>query len=161
MITLISQPTNVVQQFRNNPWRYQQTFLTPLKDLSRFVSSFLALYSFEKAEISTDQVVFEPRNVIKLFESHSLHVENPYNFTVVANGQHDIAELLEAVLGNWMDFVFVPSPQHLAIYADHDEYTTFYTPTEDGLQLLTTTLKEAGFKAVVNYTRGAAEKRWR
>jgi hypothetical protein len=88
------------------------------------------------------------------------HVENPYNFTVVADGQHDIAELLEEILGNWIDFVFVPSPQLLAIYADHDEYTTFYTPNEAGLQLLTTTLEDAGFQAIVNYTRGAAENRW-
>ena len=34
---------------------------------------------------------------------------------------------LQAALGHGVDFVFVSFPGLLAICADHDEYTTFYT----------------------------------
>jgi hypothetical protein len=38
----------------------------------------------------------------------------------------EIAPLLEAALGDWVDFLFVPVPKPFAIYADHDDYITLY-----------------------------------
>jgi hypothetical protein len=80
---------------------------------------------------------------------------------VQAEGQEGIAELLETVLLDWIDFLFVPTPQTFAIYGDHDEYTTFYLPTSALLTEFTGRLKEAGFKAVPNYTRGSLGSKWR
>jgi len=37
-----------IRQFRAGPWRFQKTFKTPLKDLNRFVSTFLASFPLEK-----------------------------------------------------------------------------------------------------------------
>ena len=34
-------------------------------------------------------------------------------------------ELLQALLSEWIDFLFVPIPERFLIYADHDEYITF------------------------------------
>src|SRR5215469_4576553 len=127
MLTLLSERPLEIQRFRAKPWPFQQTFKTPLKDLNRFVSSFLAPFSLEKGALSTDEVVFEPKNLLHLLADSSLTVENQYQLTIQATGQGAVADLLQAALGDWVDFVFVPTPELLAIYADHDEYATFYT----------------------------------
>jgi hypothetical protein len=161
MLTVLSEPTEEILQFRANPWSFQQTFKTPLKDLNRFVSTFLAPYSFERGALSTDLVVFEPKDVLNLVATHSVELENCYNFTLEAKGQREIAVLLEAVLGDWIDFVFVPSPELLAIYADHDEYTTFYFPNVGALKSLTSELETAGFEPVSSYKRTSSGNNWR
>jgi hypothetical protein len=57
------------------------------------------------------------------------------------------------LLGDWVDFVFVPTPEVVAIYADHDEYTTFYTRDNTTLKNLASGLEKSGFEAVRDYTR--------
>ena len=42
-------------------------------------------------------------------------------------------------------------PSKLAIYADHDEYTTFYGRDRAALEALTSALKEAGYEHVPDY----------
>ena len=158
---MLPEPPEELQRFRLSPWPFQQTFETPLKDLKRFVSTILVTYSLDKAALTTDEVVFEPHDVIKLLAANSIKLENCYKFTVQAEGQAGIAELLETVLNNWIDFLFVPTPQSFAIYADHDEYTTFYLPTNALLTEFTGRLKAAGFKAVPNYMRGSSGHNWR
>ncbi len=65
---------------------------------------------------------------MQLCADNSIELDNFWKFTLRAKGQQNVAELLEAMLGDWIDFVFVPTTESFAIYADHDEYTTFYTP---------------------------------
>jgi hypothetical protein len=162
MLRLLAEPTEELRRFRASPWQFQRSFVTPLKDLKRFVSTILEPYTFDRAVLTTDDVVFKPDNVLKLFESHSITVKDYYdNFTVEAESPVEITELLEAVLGNWIDFLFVPIPQQFAIYADHDEYTTFYLPKHSNLNDFSIRLREAGFKAVENYTRASSGDSWR
>jgi len=161
MLTLLSERPLEIQRFRAKPWPFQQTFKTPLKDLNRFVSSFLAPFSLEKGALSTDEVVFEPKNLLHLLADSSLTVENQYQLTIQATGQGAVADLLQAALGDWVDFVFVPTPELLAIYADHDEYTTFYTRDERVLKSLISALEKSGFEAVLDYTRVSSDGKWR
>jgi hypothetical protein len=161
MLTLLSERTDAIQRFRAAPWQFQQTFCTPLKDLKRFVSVFLAPFSVKEGVISTDEVVFEPRNVLKLLAKQSIAVDNCYRFTIEATSSSDVALLLETVLSDWIDFIFLPKPKSFAIYADHDEFTTFYTPKRGALSRLKSGLEEAGFEAVPDYTRGSSGSKWR
>ncbi len=70
--------------------------------------------------------------------------------TLEAEGRQ-VPELLEAVLSDWIDFIFVGTPDELAIYADHDECTTFYVRQEATLDDLVKRLAAAGFEPVPNY----------
>ena len=84
MLSLLSARTEEIHRFRVTPWLYQQTFKTPLKDLNRFVSTFLAPFSLESAALSTDEVVFEPKHLLHLLANNSLSVENYYHLTIQA-----------------------------------------------------------------------------
>jgi hypothetical protein len=66
MLTFLSEQPEEIRRFRAKPWNFQRTFKTPLKDLNRFVSTFLATFSFSEGALSTDEVVFEPRNLLIL-----------------------------------------------------------------------------------------------
>jgi hypothetical protein len=161
MLAVLSERTEEIQRFRAAPWIFQRTFKTPLKDLNRFVSTFLARFTLERGALSTDEVVFEPKDLLHLLTAHSLAVQDYYHLTIQAMGQQEIAELLEAALGDWVDFVFVPSPEVIAIYADHDEYTTFYAQDDATLTSVASNLETAGFEAVPSYTRGSSGDKWR
>jgi hypothetical protein len=161
MLTLLSERPEEIHRFRATPWPFQQTFKTPLKDLNRFVTTFLAPFSLERGTMSTDEVVFEPKDLLRLLSNNSLTVEDQYHLTIQAEGQQAVIHLLQAALGDWVDFVFVPSPEVLAIYADHDEYTTFYTRDDATLKNVTSGLEKSGFEAVPDYTRGSLGNKWR
>ena len=111
--------------------------------------------------MSTDEVVFEPKDLLHLLSNNSLTVEDQYHLTIQAEGQQAVIHLLQAALGDWVDFVFVPSPEVLAIYADHDEYTTFYTRDDATLKNVTSGLEKSGFEAVPDYTRRSSGNKWR
>ena len=49
---------------------------------------------------------------------------------------------------DWIDFVLIPTPKQFAIYADHDEYTTFFAHTRSNLNCVVRPLVEQGFKQV-------------
>jgi len=151
---VFSERTEEIRQFHADPWRFQQIFLTPHKDLSRFVSVLLAQFSLESGALSTDEVVFEPECLLELMATHSIHVANYWNLNLSVEGQKPIADLLEAALGDPVDFVFLPVPEFLAIYADHDGYTTFYCKDQSVLTDLVSELVQAGFEPISDYIRG-------
>jgi hypothetical protein len=64
-----------------------------------------------------------------------------------------VVELLEAALSDWIDFIFVPTPKPFVIYADHDEFTTFYANTKSNLNPVVEALSARGFKRVQDYER--------
>jgi len=72
---------------------------------------------------------------------------------VTAVGQREIEELLNAALSDWVDFIFVPAPKPFVIYADHDEYTTFYANTGSNLNRVAEPLLTQGFEEVSEYQR--------
>jgi hypothetical protein len=161
LITILAERPESLRLFHANPWQFQQTFSTPLKDLNRFVSAIFAPFSWERGAFSTDEVVFEPHHLLRLMAENSIHVENFWALNLEAHGEKETAELLEAALGDWVDFVFLPVPESIAIYADHDEYITFYAKGESVLSTLKLELIRAGFKPIEAYERGRSTNKLR
>jgi hypothetical protein len=62
-------------------------------------------------------------------------------------------ELLHTAFTDWFDFLFVPTPKPFVIYADHDEYTTFYANTRSNLRRLVETLSAQRFKEIAEDRR--------
>src|SRR6202020_987701 len=122
-----------MQRFRTAPWPFQQTFQIPIQNLPKFVSSFLGSFPLKEGLLDTDLVLFEPKNTLQLMAAKSVPTQDHWKFTVKATGQQDIRALLEATLADWIDFLFVAVPESFAVYADHDEYTTFYSQTKSDL----------------------------
>ncbi len=143
-----------IKKFRRTAWEFQQTFRTPLKNLPPFVSTILsALEPLDSASLTIDGAVFEPKNLLALMSRHSLPPEHGHDCCVSATGREQAAELLEAALGDWMDFLFVPAPKPFVLYADHDEYTTFLASRKSNLNGVIHALTAAGFEPVANYER--------
>ena len=111
--------------------------------------------------LSTDEIVFEPTNLKRELADSSGQNDDWWHLNIKAEGQHDIVRLLRASLGDWVDFLFLPVPELFAIYADHDEFTTFYTSEESHLDSITTALTNAGFEPVTNYFREPSGDSWR
>jgi len=149
-----SETAGALKRFRRTPWRFQATFHTPLRDLSNFVATILLTNeSIQEACLTSDRIVFEPKKVNALLEANSLPDLQKHDWSVTANGRREITDLLEAALEDWIDFIFVPTPKPFVIYADHDEYTTFYANTKSNLNLIAEALAARGYKQVENYLR--------
>jgi hypothetical protein len=136
------------------PFPFQQTYVTPLKDLHRFVNALLAPFEVGEAAIWIETIVFTPNDLIAYLQSFGITTnEGELNQAVLsADSPSETRELLEHVLGDWIDFAFIPSSKTFAIYADHDEFTTIFTASPEVLALLQADMKLQGFKAVENWT---------
>lgn len=161
MLALESKRAEEIQRFRATPFQLQRTFKTPLKELPKFVATFLAPFTLESGVLSTDEVVFEPKNLKRELANSTAQDDDWYHLNIRAEGQQDVARLLHAALADWVDFLFLPTPELFAIYADHDEYTTFYCSDESQLANITAALINAGFSLVEDYFREPAGDRWR
>lgn len=161
MIRLLSSIPDSIQRFRANPWSHQRTLVTPRDSMDQFLQVLLTAFPVEHGAISTDQVVFEPDNVLEFVKSRGLALENIWTFGIEAEGMADVAALLHATLDDWIDFVFVPHPASFAIYADHDEYLTLYLPSGPDLNSVASQLELAGFKFVDDYVRPSKGEIWR
>ena len=146
MIRLLPSIPDAIHEFRANPWPHQKTLETPRKNMASFLSAFLATFPVDRGVASTDQVVFEPDSFLALLKARSLAIENYWTFCAEASDREDVAVLLETMLSDWIDFVFVPSPTSFAIYADHDEFLTLYVPSSSALDHLIDQLTLAGFE---------------
>ncbi len=146
--------TGLLKRFRNTPWKFQKTFLTPLKDLPHFVATILSTHeSIQTGCVTVDQVVFDPKCLSAMLAKHSLSAQITRDFSITAHGRVEIAELLEAALSDSLEFIFVPTPKPFVIYADHDEYTTVYANTKSNLNSVVRPLLAQGFKTDEDYER--------
>lgn len=149
----LSQTPSALKQIRKTPWKFQQTFKTPLKTLRPFVAAILSTASPESACVTIEQAVFEPIHWIDLLTRYSLPPHYGKGVSVTAVGQQEVEELLHTAFTDWFDFLFVPTPNPFVIYADHDEYTTFYANTSSNLNRVVEALSKQGFEDVAGYTR--------
>src|SRR5436309_3137364 len=118
----LSETPGSAKRLRRTPWRFQQTFRTPLKSLQPFVATITPAHEpFGAAYITIDEVVFEPKHLLDLLAKNSLPARYGRDVTFVASGNEEVQALLQAALSDWIDFIFVPTPKPFAIYADHDE----------------------------------------
>lgn len=109
-----------------------------------------ALPGIEGAKAVFDQVVFEPHyGLIPFYAKYSLP-QKWYgdDLTIEARGRTEARELLQAVLSEWIDFLFFTSPERFVIYADHDEYITFLAHGKGQLAGVIDALTAAKFRAV-------------
>jgi hypothetical protein len=97
--------------------------------------------------------VFQPKHLTELGAKYSISMDLRKDTTIDAPNKAESEALLLAALSDWVDFAFVPNPKPFIIYADHDEYTTFFANTKANLNRVLTRLGERGFKAVTDYTR--------
>jgi hypothetical protein len=149
-----SDATEALVKFCGNPWRFQQTFETPLGNLQPFVKAIVSATELvQAASLTIDEVVFEPEGLIKLLKSYSIPPNLERGFSLTATGQREVEELLRVVLSEWIDFLFIPESQSFAVYADHDEFTTLYAHTRANLDRIAGALLNQGFKVAENYER--------
>ncbi len=84
---------------------------------------------------------------------HSILEEVGHDISLDAVGQHEVEALLRCTLADWIDCFFVPTPKAFVIYADHDEYTTFYSNSQANLMRIVEALAGQGFEKVEAYER--------
>jgi hypothetical protein len=149
------QSKGALKQAKRAARGYQQTFSTPLQDLDRFVGTILsALPGVETGRAVIEQIVFEPRyRLPQLAKKHDLDADwVGQDLVIEAVGRDEVQELLCAMLSEWIDFCFIPAPGRYLIYADHDEFITFFADKEPQLDRLASALTRTGFKRV-DYVR--------
>ena len=149
----LSETPGAVKKFRKQAWRFQQTFATPLQNLSAFVKTIVSSQEFQGGCLTIDQAVFEPGKLICLLGKYSIPPQCGHGTSITAESQAEVAELLEAALGEWLDFIFTPLPKTIVIFADHDEYTTFFANTRSNLNRVVTALSSKGFREIQDYER--------
>src|SRR4051794_10895686 len=125
----IAESQGTLKRYRRSTPAFQQTFQTPLKDLDHFVDVIMSCLPRVEAALAVfERVVFEPRyNLVPLYEKYSLTKNwNEEEPGIEAQSASEVRELLQAVLSEWIDFLFAPTPGAFVIFADHDEYITFF-----------------------------------
>ncbi len=131
----------------------QRTFRTPLDRLPDFVDCLLTSDPpIACASAIVEGVVFTPKHLDALLTSHHLVPEYHVGRTIVAADGAESSALLEALLADWLDFFFEPSPAGSVLFADHDEYTTLFAGAGT-LRRRAGALKQKGFVEVSNYVR--------
>jgi hypothetical protein len=150
----VSESPAFLKKFRKTPWKLQQTFITPHRNPQHFVAEIIsACLPCRSGCLTLDQVIFEPTNLINLFKSYSISAQYGHGWSITAEGKHETEALLYAALHDAVDFIFVPKPTPFAIFADHDEFTTFYAHTRSNLNRVAEALTRGGFEAVPGYQR--------
>ena len=146
--------TGELQRIRRSVTAFEQrTFRTPLDRVPDFVDCLLTGDPpLTCASAVVEQVVFAPKHLDTLLPSHQLPLEQPVGRTIVAADGAESSALLKALLADWLDFFFEPSPPGFVLFADHDEYTTLFAGVGT-LRRRTGALKQQGFVEVTNYLR--------
>ena len=150
----LSETPSSLKQFRKTAWKFQHTFQTPLNSLQVFAASIAAaIQKLHGGCLTIDQVVFEPTHLIGLLTSHSIKPQYGRGWSLTATGEQEVVALLQAGFSDSIDFIFIPEPRPFGVYADHDEYTTFYAHTRSNLNRVVEPLLGHGFKMVRDYER--------
>ncbi len=134
-----------------NEWEYTLTCKTPLKKLDQFVEEIINyIGNFEISVLCVTQIVFDPKSLIEFRKNQGEIqpvIKKPVHFV---NSKDELKPLLKASLENWIDFSLYFFPSKLVITADHDEYTKFFSSSENELLFLKERLLKDGVK-IVNF----------
>jgi len=115
-------------------------------------------FPLTRGVLTLELVVFEPEELLKVLADREISpdsVPSKYfmHVTISATAEDEIPVLLEAALGDWVNFTFIPEPELFRIYADHDEWITFFALEESNLSLITSALVGEGFEAIPGHMR--------
>jgi hypothetical protein len=139
-----------IKKFRRTPWRFQATFHTPLDNLDPFVAAILGSHGqVESGTVTIEAVVMGANKLMAVSPVDQFR----HDTAVCGETAKEVHRLLVAALGDWVDFLFIPEPKPFVVYADHDEYTTFFANTKSNLNKVISALEREGFKFVEGYTR--------
>lgn len=140
-------------RLRSAPFEFQQTYHTSLDNLSAFVHSLLAPFTFTDAELRIETWVFTPEAFLQQLQTFDIAASSgDLNGAIIhAQNRNEAETLLEAALGEWMDFAFFPISGDFAIYSDHDEYTTVFTKTQQAMTSLSESMMQQGFKLISDW----------
>jgi hypothetical protein len=151
---ILVENSSQTKRFRKSPWFFQKTFRTPLKKLPAFVADILVVPgAVRDGTLTIESTVFTPKNLGVLLDLYSLTVPSTPDRGIKAAGSAEVSDLLEAAFGDAIDFWFVPDPKTFAIYADHDEYVTFFANKKAALGAIFEAFSAHGVNAVENYER--------
>ncbi len=143
-----------LEEFQVAPWGLQQTFRTPLQNLQPFVRTILrARDQVERGCLIIDKIIFEPKHLAVVAANRSLRGALTHGSSLTFAAKREAETILEAAFADWIDFLFVPAPALFVIYADHDEYATFYARTRSDLELVVQALCASSFERVPGYER--------
>jgi hypothetical protein len=151
---MLTETPGALKRFRKSSWKFQQTFQTPLKNLQSFVTMIVsAAQPLKGGSLTVEQIVFEPKYLNGLLTSYSISPKYEYGLSLIAADREEAEALLLAAFSDSIDFVLIPDPKPFVIYADHDEYTTFYAQTRSNLNRVINALQDQGFESVFGYER--------
>ena len=133
----------------------QRTFQTPLENLQPFVTTILsAIEPIQSGRIVIDEIIFEPHYLSDLLTGHSIMVppmsntRDLHDWTLSCSEIVETQQLLVAVLRDKFDFMFAPTPGSFMIYADHDDYATFFSRKKSHLTRMVQALSRIGISPV-------------
>jgi hypothetical protein len=133
---------------------YQETFRTPSRQARLVTTTVLATHTqLDAGSVTIEHVVFTPKNLEALLGDNDLPLTYGRDTIITASGAKESEALLEAAWSDWLDFYFVPVPSTFQLFADHDEYTTFFAATKGHLARIVTALSAASFPRVGGYRR--------
>src|SRR5215831_5054522 len=153
---VLSHDPGSLRKFRRTAWKFQQTFATPLQNLPAFVATIISAgRAVDSARLIVDHAAFPPKHLDALAARHKIAVRYGRDVVLKAENRQEVEESLLAALNDWIDFAFIPQPRSFVIYADHDEYATFYAQTRSNLNRITAALASGGFQVIEGYARRA------
>jgi hypothetical protein len=149
----LSETSSSLSKFRKAAPEFQQTFVTPTQDLTRFVATIVAAGQIQEGCLTIEQVVFEPTHLIALLNRYAIAPRYGRGLSVSADSQDEVESLLHAAFRDAIDFLFVPKPKAFVIYGDHDEFATFYSHRRSYLNRVAGALLSQGVVTVRDYVR--------
>ncbi len=148
------QTSGTMKKFGRTAWRFQATFQTSLKSLDSFVGAILSLEpAIERGTMTVDATAFDPEPLRRLIPDAPPSLLIARDFCFEAEGGAEVHALLVAAFASWTDFSFVPTPKPFVIYADHDEYATFYANSRGCISRISDALTKAGVRQALDYRR--------
>lgn len=154
--------SGALKKLHRMAWPFQQTFQTPLPSreparrglLKGFSASIADSFPHEPSgRVVIDKVIFDSTNLQALLAEHGLAHNLRQDSSIVAEGSAEVAQLLFAALSDSVDFLFIPIPRSFVLYADHDEYATFFASTRSNLNKVESRMTALGFPKVEDYLR--------
>jgi hypothetical protein len=133
--------------------KFQQTFWTPGPQGAKLAKTIVSAGGLEAAQLGIRLALGDSPNIKILLEQHSLRPANVNRLAIQADGPEEVEALLRATFTDSTDFLFIPQPKPFVVYADHDEYTTFYSHTRSNLNLVVHAVAREGFKTVEGFAR--------
>ena len=151
-----SEDINALKQLRKAFWKFQQTFQTPASgpSLRSFVSTFVsATPSPGVGSFTIGQAIVFADHLMAFFAKNSLAQISKSGTTVKTTNRDEAEGLLIAAFSDPVDFLYAPEKKPFVLYADHDQFATFFAQTRSNLNRIVDVLLGNRFKQIPDYQR--------